>query len=173
LIGPAPIVPTGFDVPAETEAEGFSVLPLTWRRFPEHYEAYRASPEQVAATFGPDIRSPFDPDSSSELAAIAAAWAEMEATVWRSSFTYVVVDAGSGRALGACYVARSTRGPYRIECRCWTRPHADVALGESVHPWLGSWIERRWPFGPGEVAWPGRDPGWHKWLGLDQVSIEA
>ena len=161
MIGPRPLVPQDFVVPDRAETTGFVLRPLTWAQFPLLCESTAAVGSPRGS--GPEQRDPeagthglgWPGRTTPERAALLAAWAQIEATVFRSSFTYLALDPTQTRHLGTACIGATTEPGLAVECR--VSPRAGEMVGRpfdgAFYGWLRDWLADGWPFENGHVAW--------------------
>ncbi|CAN5172137.1 hypothetical protein BH11ACT6_BH11ACT6_13720 [soil metagenome] len=176
MLGPAPLVSHGFDIPLRVEADNFVLMPLAMKHFALDYEAYMSSVEHLQATFDLDGDSleidgeRWPANSDIEFAVIDAAWCQFEWQHLRSSFTYAAFTKAEEKELGCGYIMRSKKRGYAVECQTWVRAD-ELANGfdDDFHVWFRNWVEQTWPFDPSAIGWPGREIPWLDWNQLPDV----
>ena len=170
MFGPPALVPKDFKIPMLVRTESFLLRPLIFDRFPLDYESYMSSVEHLQNTFdldGDQIElggEVWPAGSDLEFAVIDAAWCHMEWKIFRSSFTYSVLDLDESRQLGCGYIFPCNKVGYDVLCQTWVRADEfERGFDPQFYEWFRSWVEQVWPFASRTVGWPGRDIPWEAW----------
>lgn len=171
MLGHPKLVPDDFEVPDETDGEGFVVVPLDRRLLALDYEAYMSSVEHLKRTYNVD--EPFLIDGrkwpegvSPDDAFLDVAWCEFERRL-RTAFAFAVLDVEQTAERGCVYVFPCKKRGFAVECRMWVRESEYRAGFDAVlEEWFKQWVATAWPFPHHAVAWPGRGIAWGEWAAL-------
>lgn len=171
MFGPRPLVPKAFEIPLRVVTEDFVLRPLEVGRFHLDYESYMASVEHLQRTFDLDDdpieltgEERWPAGSDLEFGLFDAGWSHMEWKIFRSSFTYTILNLEETRQLGAGYIFPSHKDGSDILCQTWVRADEyERGLDDTFYAWFRAWVEEVWPFDGLTIVWPGREISWEDW----------
>ncbi len=157
-----PIVPIGFVVPLRLNGDGFYLRMLTIDDLVKDYDAIIASRETLPGIMPPGDSWPDGLTLAENL--IDLGWHQREFTL-RHSFAYTVMALDESQCLGCCYIDPSDRQGFEVMASYWARgDRLSGGLEESLGQAFRAWLKHDWPFR--NVAFPGRDIPWDKWMSL-------
>jgi hypothetical protein len=162
------LVPLSFEPPLRVELRAFVLRPLTAARVRGRLRGLHVErpaptsdlPHRRPASGRPSDRWPAGTTLAS--AYIDTAWCEFEFHL-RTSFTYVVLERGEARQVGAAYIWPCAKAGFDADCQTWVR--ADLiggAADQTVYRLFRAWVEDAWPFELERTAWPGREIPWQE-----------
>ena len=157
-----PIVPKDLVVPQRLQGEGFHLRMLTIDDLVKDYDAVMASRETRPKVMAPGSKWPEGLTLAESL--VDLGWHQREFTI-RHSFAYTVMVPDESQCLGCSYIYPSDRRGYDVMAAYWARgDRLSDGLEESLGLAFRDWLKSDWPFR--EVAFPGRDIPWDKWMAL-------
>ncbi len=135
-------IPDTFEVPESVTLGDFRLRMLSIDDLEEDYRAVMESVEDLQGVFGERDKWP-EPGLDKRQDLIDLGWHEKEFQI-RSSFAYVVEDAGSQKYLGCIYIFPSPSNDCDAEVYGWLRSteyskQRQQELKKLVRFWLQSW----------------------------------
>ena len=149
-------------MPRRLTGEAFHLRMLTVDDLVKDFDAIIASRTTLPAIMPPGDPWPEGVTLTGNL--IDLGWHQREFTL-RHSFAYTVMAPDESQCLGCCYIDPSDRQGYEVMASYWVRgDRLTGGLEASVGQAFRDWLRRDWPFQ--EIAFPGRDIPWDKWMAL-------